>query len=294
MKLTKERNTMKISGFITLLIFFAIGAFNLYYFYWLSAHLNQFSFPKIIGIVFMNLLAVISLGGYTTLQPNEAVVLTFFGKYIGSIREDGFWWANPFAAKVKILLRIRNFESKIIKVNDSQGNPIEIGAVVVWKVVDTAKAVFDVEDYERYVSLQSETAIRHVSVKYPYDSSDHEGIKSLRGNSDEVCEDLKMELQSKLGSTGIEILEARLSHLAYASEIAQAMLRRQQAEAVISARQKIVEGAVGMVQMALKQLSENNIVELDNERKAIMVNNLLVTLVSESETKPIINTGNIY
>lgn len=294
MKLTKERNTLKISGFITLFIFFAIGAFNLYYFYWLSANLNQFSFPMIIGIVIMNILAVVSLGGYTTLQPNEAVVLTFFGKYIGSIREDGFWWANPFAAKVRILLRIRNFESKIIKVNDSQGNPIEIGAVVVWKVVDTAKAVFDVEDYERYVSLQSETAIRHVSVKYPYDSSDHEGIKSLRGNSDEVCEDLKMELQSKLGSTGIEILEARLSHLAYASEIAQAMLRRQQAEAVISARQKIVEGAVGMVQMALKQLSENNIVELDNERKAIMVNNLLVTLVSESETKPIINTGNIY
>ena len=189
---------------------------------------------------------------------------------------------------------MRNFESKIIKVNDFHGNPIEIGAVVVWKVIDTVRAVFDVEDYERYVALQSETAIRHIAVQYPYDSENSETHLSLRGNTDKVCEDLKVELQGKLITAGIQILDTKLSHLAYAAEIAQAMLRRQQAEAIISARQKIVEGAVGMVQMALKQLSENNIVELDNERKAIMVNNLLVALVSESQAQPVINTSTIY
>lgn len=293
MKVTKERSANKISGFIALIIFFAVIALEAYCVFWLATHLDSLSFGKVAGLVFVSLLAMISLGGYSVLQPNEAVVLTFFGKYIGSIRDEGFWWSNPFAAKQKILLRVRNFDSKIIKVNDLQGNPVEIGAVIVWKVIDAAKAIFDVEDYEKYVSLQSETAIRHIATKYPYDSSNTDTM-SLRGNIDEVCADLQSELQSKLESTGIQILEARLSHLAYSPEIAQAMLRRQQAEAVISARQKIVEGAVGMVEMALNHLSENKIVELDDERKAIMVNNLLVTLVSESEARPVINTGNIY
>lgn len=292
MKVTQEKKAFKINGFFALLVFLGIAGFEAWFMYQMIIT-NSFNLAKILFIGLLGLIVLMCLGGFSSVQPNESVVLTFFGKYIGSIRDDGFWWANPFSFRQKILLRVRNFESKIIKVNDTHGNPVEIGAVVVWKVIDTAKAMFDVEDYERYVELQSETAIRHIATQYPYDSGETHTM-SLRGNTDEVCDDLKKELQSKLQSTGIEILEARLSHLAYSPEIAQAMLRRQQAEAVISARQKIVEGAVGMVEMALKQLSDNKIVELDDERKAIMVNNLLVTLVSESEAKPVINTGNIY
>ncbi|MFN8575787.1 MAG: SPFH domain-containing protein [Candidatus Sericytochromatia bacterium] len=292
MKVTQESKAFKINGFFALLVFFGTVGFEVWFLFTMVIH-NEFSFLKMMFLGLLGFVAVLCLGGFSSIQPNESIVLTFFGKYIGSVRDDGFWWVNPFSLKKKILLRVRNFESKIIKVNDTHGNPVEIGAVVVWKVIDTAKAMFDVEDYERYVELQSETAIRHIATQYPYDSGETHTM-SLRGNTDEVCEDLKKELQSKLQATGIEILEARLSHLAYSPEIAQAMLRRQQAEAVISARQKIVEGAVGMVEMALKQLSDNQIVELDDERKAIMVNNLLVTLVSESEAKPVINTGNIY
>lgn len=290
MKVTQETKANKLNGFFALLVFLVFLAFEAWYFFYMTST-NTLTPFKMILILFLGFIVAVCLNGFRALQPNEAVVLTFFGKYIGTIRDDGFWWANPLAVKQKILLRVRNFESKMIKVNDTHGNPVEIGAVVVWKVVDTAKALFDVEMYEDYVELQSETAIRHVATQFPYDS---DNSISLRGDTDEVCRVLEKELHERLETAGIEIIEARLTHLAYSPEIAQAMLRRQQADAVISARQKIVEGAVGMVQMALKQLSDHQIVELDDERKAIMVNNLLVTLVSESEAKPVINTGNIY
>jgi regulator of protease activity HflC (stomatin/prohibitin superfamily) len=239
------------------------------------------------------LLTGIFSAGFLIVQPNEARVLVLFGKYIGSIRLDGFWWANPFAIKRHISLRIHNFNSDKIKVNDSHGNPIEIASVVVWYVVDSARALFDVHNYEQFIAIQSETAIRALASEFPYDSQD-EVRSSLRGNPQEVADNLKQQLQNRLQVAGVEVVESRLTHLAYAPEIAQAMLRRQQAQAIIAARQKIVEGAVGMVQHALNLLSEQKIVTLDEEKKASMVNNLMVALVSESEAQPIINTGTLY
>lgn len=232
-------------------------------------------------------------GGFFIVQPNEARVLVLFGRYIGSVREAGFWWANPFTAKRRVSLRIRNFNSERIKVNDLHGNPIEIAAVVVWNVIDSAHALFDVDNYEQFVGIQSETAIRALASEYPYDAQD-EVRASLRGSPQEVAENLRQQLQTRLGIAGVEVMESRISHLAYAQEIAQAMLRRQQAQAIVAARQKIVEGAVGMVESALKALSEQHIIELDEEKKATMVNNLLVALVSEHEAVPVINTGTLY
>ncbi len=231
--------------------------------------------------------------GFYLVQPNEARVLIVFGKFTGSVREAGFWWSNPFAVKRRISLRIRNFNSERLKVNDLHGNPIEIAAVIVWRIVDSARAVFDVENYEQFVAIQSETAIRSLAMEYPYDAQD-EDRSSLRGNPQEVAENLRSQVHARLEIAGVEVMEARISHLAYAQEIAQAMLRRQQAQAVIAARKKIVEGAVGMVEMALRELSEQKIVSLDEEKKATMVNNLLVALVSESQAQPIINTGTLY
>lgn len=230
--------------------------------------------------------------GLFVVKPNEARVLVFFGRYIGSTREAGFHWGNPFAVRPLVSLKVRNFNSDKLKVNDAHGNPIEIAAVVVWKVVDSAKALFDVENYEAFVAIQAETAIRALASRFPYDAP--EGASSLRGDPETVAHNLRAELQERLKVAGVEVLEARLSHLAYAPEIAQAMLRRQQAEAIIAARQKIVEGAVGMVRMALDQLAEQGVVSLDEERKAAMVNNLLVALVSESEAQPVLNTGSLY
>lgn len=244
-------------------------------------------------VVPLVLVIALCLMGFFVVQPNEARVLVLFGKYIGSVRKDGFWWANPFAVKKHISLRIRNFNSDKIKVNDFDGNPIEIAAVVVWRVVDSASAMFDVQNYEDFVAIQSETAIRAITSQYPYDSQDESRL-SLRGNPAQIVEHLKQELQSRLEVAGVEVIESRISHLAYAPEIAQAMLRRQQAQAIIAARRKIVEGAVGMVDDALRLLSEHKIVELDEEKKATMVNNLMVALVSESEAQPIINTGTLY
>lgn len=245
--------------------------------------------------IFFPLLVVFftSLGGFIVVQPNDARVLILFGKYIGTIRESGFWWVNPFNDKKKITLKIHNFNSEKIKVNDLNGNPIEIAAVIVWRVIDSARALFDVQNYEQFVAIQSETAVRGLATEYAYDSSDDDKA-SLRGNTQEISEQLKKQVQSRLLIAGIEILESRISHLAYAPEIAQAMLRRQQAQAVVAARQKIVEGAVGMVDMALKQLSEQHIVHLDEDKKATMVNNLLVALVSETQAQPVINTGTLY
>ncbi len=246
------------------------------------------------------LLAVLSLGlgvlsavGLFTAQPNQGVVLILFGTYVGSVRSSGWWWTNPFITRKKISLRARSLNGERLKVNDQHGNPVEIAAVVVWKVRDTAQATFDVDDYERFVTVQSETAVRHLASSYPYDDYETDGI-SLRGSIDKVSEYLKTELHERLKSAGVEILETRLSHLAYAQEIAQAMLQRQQAGAIIAARTRIVEGAVGMVEMALDRLGRNKVVELDEERKAAMVSNLLVVLCGEHAATPVLNTGTLY
>ncbi|HJN48824.1 MAG TPA: SPFH domain-containing protein [Acidobacteriota bacterium] len=231
--------------------------------------------------------------GFFTVNPNEGRVLQFFGSYIGTVRDPGLRWANPLYTKKRVSLRVRNFETSKLKVNDNRGNPIEIAAVVVWKVIDTAEAVFEVDDYINYVHVQSEAAVRNLATNYPYDAFEENEV-SMVGHLPEISEHLKKENQDRLTTAGIEIIESRISHLAYAPEIAQAMLRRQQAAAIIAARRKIVEGAVGMVDHALGELSAKEIVELDEERKASMVSNLLVVLCSESETQPVINTGSLY
>jgi regulator of protease activity HflC (stomatin/prohibitin superfamily) len=249
-----------------------------------------------IGIAAGILLFVLTLvmcGGFFILMPNEACVLTLFGSYVGTARESGFWWVNPFNHKRKISLRSRNLEGQKLKVNDKQGNPIEIAIVVVWRVEDTAQACFDVDSYEAYVRVQSESAVRHLANSYSYDHGEENEI-TLRSGFDEVAVALRQELHERLTKAGVDVEEARLTHLAYAPEIAQSMLRRQQAEAVIAARTKIVHGAVSMVQMALQELSDKNVVHLDEERKASMVSNLLVVLCGESEAHPVINTGTLY
>jgi regulator of protease activity HflC (stomatin/prohibitin superfamily) len=236
------------------------------------------------------ILCVVGLTGLFTVGPNEAKVLQLFGKYQGTVREPGLRWVNPFFTKQGISLRVRNFESERLKVNDLAGNPIEIAAVVVWRVVDTAEALFHVDNYDNFVHVQSESALRNMALSYPYDAH-VEGEIALRSHTAEIAEHLKTEIQDRLSQAGVEVMEARISHLAYAPEIAHAMLQRQQASAVIAARQKIVEGAVGMVEMALQMLSHQNIVELDNEKKATMVSNLLVVLCSDRGTQPIISAG---
>lgn len=233
------------------------------------------------------------LKGFFQVAPNEGQVLQLFGKYAGTVRDAGLRWTNPFYSKQRISLRVRNFESSKLKVNDSDGNPIEIAAVVVWQVVDTAEAVFCVDDYENYVHIQSESALRQMAQSYPYDSHD-DGIPSLRSHGDVINSHLRDEIQTRLGKAGVQVVEARISHLAYAQEIAQAMLQRQQAGAIIAARTKIVEGAVSMVEMALDQLSKRGVVQLDEERKAAMVSNLLVVLCGERGTQPVVNTGTLY
>jgi hypothetical protein len=233
------------------------------------------------------------LGGLFTVAPNEARVLQLFGDYVGTVRTPGLRWANPLFTKRKISVRIRNFESSTLKVNDLEGNPIEIGAVIVWRVTDTAEAVFEVDDYDNCVQVQSEAALRNLAVSYAYDSHD-DITESLRGTTAKVADHLKAEIQDRLNKAGVEVIEARISHLAYAPEIASAMLQRQQAGAIIGARQRIVEGAVGMVEMALDMLSRKDVVHLDEERKAAMVSNLLVVLCSDRHTQPVVNTGTIY
>jgi regulator of protease activity HflC (stomatin/prohibitin superfamily) len=286
----KEFKSWKISGFVGILLALFLGACA-FYLIWMGIIERDVSY--LFWAVPIGILVPLSIGGFFVVQPNESRVLVFFGRYVGSVRDAGFWWSNPFAVKKHVSLRIRNFNSERIKVNDLQGNPIEIAAVVVWRVVDSARALFDVENYVGFVAVQSETAIRTMAALYPYDAHD-ETKASLRGSPKEVSEKLGTELQARLEIAGVEVSEARISHLAYAQEIAQAMLRRQQAEAIVAARQKIVEGAVGMVEMALKMLSEQHVIELDEEKKAAMTNNLLVALVSDRETQPIINTGTLY
>ena len=246
-----------------------------------------------VAAVVLNLFIAILWGGFFMVHPNEAKVLQLFGSYAGTAREPGLRWANPFYSKSKVSLRIRNFESSKLKVNDSQGSPIEIAAVVVWKVFDTAEALFEVDDFEEFVHIQSESALRNLSTTYPYEPNDSETV-ALRSNPLEIADSLREEIQERLEEAGVSVIEARISHLAYAPEIAHAMLRRQQAAAVIAARTQIVAGAVGMVRMALQQLADEHIVELDEERKASMVGNLLTVLCSEEGAQPVINTGSLY
>jgi len=285
-----ETSAKRINAYIALLIEFVLLGVNAYLVYY-TAENGQ------LGVLWVEIplfiVTMILPAGFFVVQPNEARVLVLFGKYIGTVRDSGFWYANPFAIKKHVSLRIRNFNSEKIKVNDLHGNPIEIAAVVVWHVIDSARALFDVEHFENFVAIQSETAIRALASEYPYDAED-EAVPSLRGRPQEISERMKHQVQTRLEIAGVEVRDARISHLAYSPEIAQTMLRRQQAQAVIAARKKIVEGAVGMVDQALRTLSEQHIVELDEEKKATMVNNLLVALVSESAAQPVINTGTLY
>ncbi len=330
---TTERITHAVNGWFMLLVnlvlfFGAIAAFIAIILH--AQNTGDTGFLRwLIAAVLTEVLAIILLCGHFTLQPNEARVLILFGAYKGTVRESGFWWANPFYARVraripipgaslsveaikgatgrsggttvslyrglsaKLSLRTRNFNSERLKVNDKRGNPVEIAAVVVWRVEDTARAAFDVDDYESYVHIQSEAAVRHIASLYAYDRGD-EHEPTLRESADEVAQALMKELQERLQKAGVIVEDARLTHLAYAPEIAQAMLRRQQAEAVIAARQKIVHGAVSMVDMALRELSEKQVVNLDEERKAAMVSNLLVVLCGETEVSPVVNAGTLY
>ncbi len=247
------------------------------------------------GLLFVVLIVIAAfcMNGFFVVNPNMATVTTVFGSYAGSVKTPGFWWMNPFSVKRHLSLKVRNFESGHLKVNDHEGNPVEIAAIVVWKVVETAEALFNVENYEDFVRVQSESAIRNMASTYPYDSH-QETVLSLRGNTNEVADNLKHEIHQRLEKAGIEIVEARISHLAYAPEIAGTMLRRQQANAIIAARTRIVEGAVSMVEMALDKLEEGGKVKLDDERKASMVSNLLVVLTSDRDAQPIVNTGTLY
>ena len=286
----KEQSARRANGYAIIFLLFVLIGMNAYLIYYMAA--NRAPEYLWIEIPFF-LLTILLMPGFFVVQPNEARVLLLFGHYLGSVLDDGFWWANPLAVKKHVSLRIRNFNSDRIKVNDNHGNPIEIAAVVVWRVTDTARALFDVEDFEEFVAIQSETAIRGLASEYPYDSQD-EKRASLRGNPQEIAEHLQREVQNRLELAGVVVNESRISHLAYAPEIAQAMLRRQQAQAIVAARKKIVEGAVGMVDDALRLLSEHKIVHLDEEKKATMINNLLVALVSDSDVQPVINTGTLY
>lgn len=286
----REYQAWKFNGFLAVLLLLAAIGIEASLIH--SMAVSQLKYPLWV-VIPLALIIAVSFGGFSIVQPNDARVLIFFGKYAGSVREAGFWWVNPLTIRKKISLRINNFNSERLKVNDLNGNPIEIAVVVVWRVVDTAESTFDVENYTQFVNIQSETAIRSMASQYPYDSHD-ENTPSLRVSRNEVSEDLRAQIQARLEIAGVEVSEARINHLAYAPEIAQVMLRRQQAEAVIAARSKIVEGAVGMVQHALRLLSENKVVELDEERKAAMINNLMVALVSESEATPVVNTGTLY
>jgi len=288
----QERGALSFSGWLALLAGLGALAGALYLFAMTRTH-PQEVLRYAGGGIALGVGGVLLLAGCAVIGPNEARVLTFFGHYTGSVREAGLRWMNPLARKTPVSLRARNFETAKIKVNDLDGNPIEIGAVIVWRVVDTAQAAFDVESFVKFVQVQAESAMRNLAMHHPYDSHDDHAI-SLRGQSEVVADLLKKEVDVAIRAAGCEVVDARIAHLAYAPEIAQAMLQRQQAGAIIAARQRIVEGAVSMVEMALQQLSARGIVELDVERKAAMVSNLLVVLCGERATQPVVNAGTLY
>jgi regulator of protease activity HflC (stomatin/prohibitin superfamily) len=285
-----EKHARAVSGWLMVFVLLALLVFSLYAL--ISAARVQ---DGLVAGVWGFVLAVdiFLLCGFIVVNPNEAQVVLLFGNYLGSIKDPGFWWMNPLCTKKRVSLRVRNFETAKLKVNDQHGNPIEIAAVVVWQVVETAEAIFHVDDYEHFVHVQSEAALRNLATSYPYDQHE-EGEKALRSHTGEIAAQLKLEIQERLTKAGVEVIESRISHLAYAPEIASAMLRRQQATAIIAARQKIVEGAVSMVHMALDQLAEKAVVKLDEERKASMVSNLLVVLCSDRDAQPVVNTGSLY
>ena len=281
-----EKTINPPSGYIAFFLFLLLlaGAIVSFAFHYIAA-----------GIIVILINFIFVLPGLVIVNPNESKVLTLFGKYVGTIKQDGFFWVNPFTAKKKVSLKAFNLNGQQLKVNDSVGNPIEIAAVIVWQIKDTASAIFAVENYLQYVNIQSEAAVRHLANSFPYDNMEDEGATiTLRGGAEQVSLLLEKELNERLDRAGIDVLEARISHLAYAPEIAHTMLQRQQASAIISARRLIVEGAVGMVEMALAKLSEKKIVELDEERKAAMVSNLLVVLCGDRSVNPVVNTGTLY
>lgn len=286
----REKERKVASGYLMLVLLFAAQAATVY---WFVQAVIAVSVAGIIAASLTNLIIMVLWFGFFMVHPNEARVLQLFGAYAGTAREPGLRWANPFYTKKAVSVRVRNFESGKLKVNDSNGSPIEIAAVVVWRVVDTAEAIFEVDDYEQFVHIQTESALRNLSTTYPYEPQEGEGI-GLRSDPQDIALALREEIQDRLEKAGVNVIEARISHLAYAPEIAHAMLRRQQASAVIAARTQIVAGAVGMVQMALQQLSAERIVELDEERKAAMVSNLLTVLCSEESAQPVLNTGTLY
>jgi len=288
--MVREIDRKVTSGYLMLVILFIAEAAMIF---WFVQALQAFSIAGIISSAIAMALVLVLWFGFFMVQPNEARVLQLFGAYAGTVRQPGLRWANPFYTKKAVSVRVRNFESGKLKVNDSQGSPIEIAAVVVWRVIDTAEAIFEVDDYEQFVTIQSESALRNLSTSYPYEPHENQ-LLALRSNPSEIAQALREEIQDRLEEAGVNVIEARISHLAYAPEIANAMLRRQQASAVIAARTQIVAGAVGMVQMALEQLSANNIVDLDEERKATMVGNLLTVLCSEEGATPVLNTGSLY
>ena len=278
----KEKKAWALNGYLAMILILALFVGG-------TALLIQ---TNLTGI-WLLVLGVLLITGIQVVQPNKAYAITFFGSYIGTLREPGLWFTLPLSFRKSVSLRVRNFNSKTLKVNDTDGNPVEIAAVIVFRVVDTAKAIFDVDKYEQFVEIQSETALRHVASRYPYDVYENGGY-SLRGNSEEVAGELAQELQQRLTLAGVEVTEARLTHLAYSTEIAGAMLQRQQANAILAARQIIVEGAMGMVQLAIERLEKDKVVQLDEERKAAMINNLLVAIVSDRSAQPVINTGSLY
>ena len=285
---SREIRLSPSSGWLPLLLWFAglLGVSA-----WFAVAPPVFKALGVLGLVAL----VICLSGFIIINPNMSRVLVLFGKYKGTVREDGFFFVNPFFSKTKISLRAHNLDGTVLKVNDLLGNPIEISTVVVWRVQDTARAAFDVEDYTQYVKVQSEAAVRAVASSHPYDDAQHEGVQTtLRGSTDEVTEELRKCLEQRLAEAGIEVLEARINHLAYAPEIASAMLQRQQAGAIIAARHMIVAGAVGMVEDALRQIQKDGLIHLDDERKATLVGNLLVVLCGQAHPQPVINAGSLY
>ncbi len=279
------------SGYLALVVIPALHIFDGWLFY---KAVNAGYPPGIFLTVLAFVVIIICYNGFFMVHPNQAKVLQLFGNYVGSVRETGLRWANPFYSKVAVSLRVRNFESEVLKVNDSSGNPIKIAAVVVWKVVDSAEAMFEVDDYQSYVHIQSEAALRNLATSYPYEIHSGEDEIALRSSPQEIAFKLQAEVQERLGKAGVEVIEARISHLAYSEEIASAMLKRQQAQAVVAARRQIVDGAVGMVKMALDELKSQDIIELDEERKAAMISNLLVVLCGEENAQPVLNTGSLY
>ncbi|MEH7109049.1 SPFH domain-containing protein [Bacillus sp. JJ1764] len=287
----EEKNIAKFNGFIGVILFLLFAAITIYCF---QQFILTERFSLLIISILLVLVSLLIFSGFTVVQPNQAKVFTLFGSYLGVIKHEGFWLTIPLTIRKTVSLRVLNFNSDKLKVNDLEGNPIEIAAVVVYKVSDSAKAVFGVEKYREFVHTQSETGLRHIASQYPYDNFNNDYEISLRQHSDEVAVELTKDLQKRLTFAGVEIIEARIMHLAYSSEIAHAMLQRQQAKAVLAARKVIVEGAVSMVKSAIDQLDEEGVVKLDEEKKAQMVNNLMVALVSEKGSQPVINTGSIY